>query len=71
MTVAHIREPNDAAYVEVVFLESTRFYRLRKDSPGYDGIQKRLSDALTNGHTVNVRFASPDSDLIADVVPEP
>jgi len=67
MTVAHIREQEGRPYVEVVFLESARFYRLNVKCRDYAEILGRLRAALAEGRAVKVRCASPDSDLIEDV----
>ena len=64
MSVAHIREPKGAEYVEVVFLESARFYKLPKKNPKYDEILKLLRDAMAKGRVLKVQFASLDSDVI-------
>lgn len=67
MTVAHIREQEGADSVEVVFLESARFYRLLKKNPAYDEVLKRLRDGMAKGHVLKVRFASEESDIIEGV----
>jgi len=46
MTPAYIREPREADYVEVVFLESARFYRLLESNPMYEHIVTLLRDAI-------------------------
>jgi len=68
MTVAHIREHSKADSLEVIFLESARFYRLLRKNPAYGDILKRLRVAMTEEHVLNVGFASPESDIIEDVV---
>jgi hypothetical protein len=67
MTVAQIREQQGAEYLEVVFLESARFYRLSKENPRYDEILRRLRAAVAKGSVLKVRCASPDSDIIEEV----
>ena len=67
MTVAQIREPEHADYVQVVFLESARFYKLMKDNPGFDRALKLLRDALINPRLLLVSVASLDSDLIQKI----
>jgi hypothetical protein len=67
MTVAHIRELKGADHVEVVFLESARFYRLLKKNPTYDGVLTLLLDAMAKGRVLKVRCASPESDIIKEV----
>jgi hypothetical protein len=67
MTPAHIREPKEADYVEVVFLESARFYRLFKKSPIYHQVMKLLRDAIAKKLVVQVRCASDESNAIVEV----
>jgi hypothetical protein len=64
MTPAHIREPPAADYVEVVFLESARFYKLFKKTPAFDQIADLLRDAIDNNHAVQIRCTSPHGDVI-------
>jgi hypothetical protein len=67
MTVAHIREPSDADYAHVAFLESARFYRLSKRRPKYTAILGLLRDAQSTGRALSIGCESLDSDLIEDV----
>lgn len=67
MTVAHIREPKGAEDVEVVFLESARFYKLPRAHPSFDRILRQLRFALARGHLAQVRLTSPHGDVIEDV----
>lgn len=67
MTVANIRERDGADGLEVVFLESARFYRLPKDTPAYDDLVRVLRGAMATGRVLNVGVASPDSEIIEDV----
>jgi hypothetical protein len=67
MTPAHIREPREADYVEVVFLESARFYRLLKSNPMYEHIVTLLRDAIGKKRALLVRCTSPESDTIVEV----
>jgi hypothetical protein len=68
MTPTHIREPREADYVEVVFLESARFYRLYKRNPIYHQIVKLLRDAIAKKRALQVRCMSPESNAIAEVL---
>jgi hypothetical protein len=68
MTVAHLREPAGADYVEVVFLESARFYMLRKGHPAFDEGLKLLRDALARQRLLTVGLASIDSDNIEEIL---
>ena len=67
MTPAHIREPREADYVEVAFLESARFYRLFKGNPIYHEIVKVLRDAIAKKRAVRVRCTSFESDTLVEV----
>jgi hypothetical protein len=67
MTPAHIRESQGADYVEVVFLESARFYKLSKRNPIYYRIVKLLRDAIAKKRALQVRCTSPESNAIAEV----
>ena len=67
MTVARVREPSGANHVEVVFLESARFYRLFRTNPHYAILLKRLQDAIAKGRGARVRLTSPHGDIIEDV----
>ncbi len=68
MTVAHIREPKGASHVEVVFLESARFYRLLHQNHAYDEILALLRDALAKRQALKIRFSSPQSDVIEGIL---
>ncbi|PYI91905.1 MAG: hypothetical protein DME97_11985 [Verrucomicrobia bacterium] len=67
MTVAHIREQTQGDAVEVMFLESARFYRLLKSKPDFSALLERLRAARQKGEPVEIAIASPGSDLIGDV----
>jgi hypothetical protein len=66
MTVAHIREAKGIDYVEVVFLESSRFYRLLKENRAYDETLRMLRDSMAKRQVLKVRFASLESDVIEE-----
>lgn len=67
MTVANIRHEEGADFIEVVFLESARFYRLLKGNSAYGGILQKLEQALANAGQVKVGFKSIESEVIEDV----
>jgi hypothetical protein len=67
MTVANIRDDVAADNVEVIFLESARFYKVSKHNPKYQEMMRSLRDAIARGRILRVRFASPDSDIIEEV----
>ncbi len=64
MTVAHIREHKGADYVEVMFLESARFYKLTTKN---DRALRILQDALANRRSLNVGLASLESNIIEEI----
>ena len=67
MTVAQIREQNGEDHVQIVFLESARFYKLFRTNPQYDALLERLRSNLANGRSVQVRITSPNNDIIEAV----
>lgn len=67
VTVAEIRELKQADFVEVIFLESARFYRLLKKNPKYEVILVTLREAQASRTKVRVRSTSPDGDTIENV----
>jgi hypothetical protein len=67
MTVAHIREQTPGDAVEVMFLESARFYRLLRSNANFSALLERLRAARQKGEPVEIAVASPESDLIDDV----
>lgn len=64
MTVAHLRESEEADHVEVMFLESARIYTLRSDNPAFDQALRLLRDAHGGSRALNVGVASLESDTI-------
>lgn len=67
LTVANIRREEGADFVEVVFLESARFYRLLREDQAYGDILEKLENALSDGKPIKAGFTSIDSDIIKDV----
>lgn len=67
MTVAHIREQSEGDFLEVVFLESARFYRLSRKHRAFDSTVQRLREAMKGGRELDIALAAPDSDLIEEV----
>ncbi|MFQ5526720.1 MAG: hypothetical protein ACE5GX_10715 [Thermoanaerobaculia bacterium] len=68
MTVAHVREPEGEGYVEVMFLESARIYRLERESPAFEEALRLLTQAVEGG-VLRISLASIDSDTIEHVAP--
>lgn len=67
MTVVNIRKRNEEDYVEVVFLESARFFKLLKSNPKYEKTLRSLQDAMHNQQVLTVQLATPNSDVIDEV----
>lgn len=67
MTPAHIREPKGAAYVEVLFLESARFYRLPRAHAAFARIREVLQEAIIKQRVLQIRCTPPQGDLIEEV----
>ena len=68
LTVGHVREPDPSGNIEVIFLESARFYRLLRNNPKFNDVLKRLRDAEKEKRPINAATASMESDIIEDVV---
>lgn len=69
MTVAHIREQTAADAVEVMFLESSRFYRLLRSNPNFDSIVAQLRRANSQQRPLQIVLTRPHGDIIADAKP--
>jgi len=67
MRVAHIREREDSKYLEVMFLESARIYKLFKENPAYNETVRELWAALGKKCAVQVRCVAVESDVIEEV----
>jgi hypothetical protein len=67
MTAAHIREDKGAEFVEVVFLESARFYKLPRKNRKFEEILRELREAIEQKRTVRVLVDFPYGDVIEDV----
>lgn len=67
LTVARVREADGPDHVEVLFLESSRIYRLDTGSPEAAELVDRLRAADAEGRAVEVGLESLDTDLIEDV----
>jgi len=67
MTAAHIREPKNADFVEVMFLESARIYKVFKNNRKCKEILKRLREAVEKKLAVRVQLDTPHGDVIEDV----
>lgn len=68
MTVANIRYPEGANFVEVVFLESARFFLLPKESGAYEVMLGKLEHALSNATPVRIGIDSIESNVIREIV---
>ena len=67
MTVALIRDRKGTDAVEVAFLESARFYELRRRHPEFERILGRLREALDEKSVVQVLVDFPEGEVIEDV----
>lgn len=67
MTVANIRDEPGSDHVKVVFLESTRFYRLDRNHPVFDETMGRLREALEQRRQVKVGLESLDTEVICEI----
>jgi len=67
MRVAHIRERKDGKYLEVMFLESARIYKLFRENPMYSEILRLLRAALGKKGAVKVLCTPTQSDVIEEV----
>jgi hypothetical protein len=67
MTVADIRETTADDYVEVIFLESARFYKLFRENPAFGDTMTSLRESLAKGRAVDVGTRSLDSDVLEEV----
>ncbi|HEV2804155.1 MAG TPA: hypothetical protein VGW57_04400 [Chthoniobacterales bacterium] len=66
MTVAHVREQTAADAVEVMFLESARFYRLLRTNPKFDVILAQLRAAIAEQRSLQITLTRPEGDIIAE-----
>jgi hypothetical protein len=67
MTVANIREQSATDHIDIVFLESARFYKLYRQNPNFEQILRLLQEAMAKGSVIDVRLESPHSDIIQGV----
>jgi hypothetical protein len=66
MTVANVRD-DETGDVEVLFLESARFYRLPRAHPRFDELLALVQSARDEQRPVRVGVSSYDADRIEDV----
>jgi CRISPR/Cas system-associated endonuclease Cas1 len=69
VTVAAIRERADRD-VDVMFLESARFYRLPRSHPRFDALLATLEHARDSEQRVQLEVSEPNGDVIEDARPE-
>jgi hypothetical protein len=69
MTVALIRDRQDADSVQVAFSESARFYRLSRQNPKFEDILRLLREAHEKKRAVRVLIDFPEGDTIEDAEP--
>ena len=66
-TVAQLRDFEED-HVVIAFYEYARFYRLDRDNPAFDRSMERLRDAHATGGSVKVELASPEGELLLEVL---
>jgi hypothetical protein len=64
LIVVHIEEQADPAYAEVIFLQSTRYYRLLKTHPDYAGLMRSLKSSLEQKRPLKVECDQVNDDVI-------
>ncbi|MGI9518739.1 MAG: hypothetical protein ACR2NP_16900 [Pirellulaceae bacterium] len=64
LTAAAIRELPDQPFSEVLFLESTRFYKLPKQHPEFDKIVAELRQAIEDKRSLRVWFTPTDAVIL-------
>ena len=69
MTVALIRDRQDADSVQVAFSESARFFRLSRQNPKFEDILRLLREAKEKKRAVRVLIDFPEGELIEDAEP--
>jgi hypothetical protein len=69
MTVALVRDRQDAAAVEVAFSESARFYKLSRQNRKFENILQQLREAKDKKRAVRVLVDFPEGDVIENVEP--
>jgi len=67
MTVALIRDRQDADSVQVAFSESARFYKLSRQNPKFADILGHLREAHEKKQAVRVLLSIPQGEVIEDV----
>jgi hypothetical protein len=67
LTVAHLRERAGMDFVEVMFLESARIFRLPRSHDGFEQLLSNLQTSAAAGRSVRVTFTIPHGGEIADV----
>jgi plasmid replication initiation protein len=67
LTVAHVRERMETDFVDVMFLESARFFRLSRSHRHFDRLLAVLKTSEAAGRTVRVTLTVRHGDDIEDV----
>ena len=67
LTVAHVREPSGKDFVEVMFLQSARIFRLSRLHDRFDRLVSTLREAEAAGQSVRVTLTTPHGGEIDDV----
>jgi len=69
MTVASVREREGAPLVEITFLESARFYKLKKSHPEFERLLNQLRLGMSRKTPLILELNMMHGDEILDVRP--
>jgi len=67
MSAVHVRQEAGTENMEVVFLESARFYKLQRKNPKFEAILREVREAIAQKQRVRVLLDSPNGDVLEDV----
>jgi len=67
LTVANVRDRPGKGFVEVMFLESARIYRLSTAHEHFAELRSMLENSAAAGRALTVSFAAANSGEIDDV----
>lgn len=67
MSAVHVRQEAGTENMEVVFLESARFYKLQRKNPKFEAILREVREAIAQKRRVRVVLDSPNGNVIETV----
>lgn len=67
LTVAHVRDRPDMDFVEVMFVESARIFRVSRSLARFDQLLSKLRQAEETGRVLKVTFTAPQGSEVGDV----